>query len=188
MQAVEAWQQEQQVHCTPLDALLGGLLQSTVCCSVCGRSSHSFEYFLDLSLPLPRRPATLTLEVLSAPLKPTGRCTVQRNALASYTCALPLLACAVAGLLGCVHGGGAPAGLGGLPLCTLPAVPGRHQAAAAGKAATSAHPPPQTLFGSHWLCVLVESAFKGKPVLACKRVVQSAQSSQGASERGYCDL
>ena len=67
------------MHSTPLDALLGGLLQSTVCCSVCGRSSHSFEYFLDLSLPLPRRPATLTLEVLSAPLSPTGRCTVPRR-------------------------------------------------------------------------------------------------------------
>ena len=62
-QAAEAWQRERQLHCSPVDTFFGGLLQSMVCCAVCRRISHSFEYFLDLSLPLPTRPLKLNLKV-----------------------------------------------------------------------------------------------------------------------------
>ncbi|CAA7404725.1 unnamed protein product [Spirodela intermedia] len=38
---------------TFVDAIFGGQLSSTVCCTVCGHSSVVFEPFLDLSLPIP---------------------------------------------------------------------------------------------------------------------------------------
>lgn len=43
---------------TFVDAIFGGQLSSTVCCTVCGHSSVVFEPFLDLSLPIPmKKPA-----------------------------------------------------------------------------------------------------------------------------------
>jgi hypothetical protein len=45
--------------------LFGGLLQSTVRCTACNSRTYSFEYFLDLSLPLPKQEETLDLTVSS---------------------------------------------------------------------------------------------------------------------------
>jgi hypothetical protein len=64
----EAWLAERQLHSTAIDLLFGGLLQSTVRCSACDGRTFSFEYFLDLSLPLPKQTETLDLTV-SPPLK-----------------------------------------------------------------------------------------------------------------------
>jgi hypothetical protein len=36
-----------------VDAVFGGMLVSTICCSGCGHVSVSYEPFLDLSLPIP---------------------------------------------------------------------------------------------------------------------------------------
>lgn len=65
-QAIYAWDLEKALHSTIIDDLFGGLLQSTLTCFVCGRQSLSFEYFLDISLPLPSErhiKASLNVEV-----------------------------------------------------------------------------------------------------------------------------
>ena len=38
-----------------VDDVFGGQLQSTVTCTRCQRSSHCFDPFLDLSIPIPKK-------------------------------------------------------------------------------------------------------------------------------------
>ena len=68
-QAEEAWQYARSRSKSVVGDLFTGQLQSTVQCPVCGACSHSFADFLDVSLPLPRKPgkgSTITIQVKCA--------------------------------------------------------------------------------------------------------------------------
>tara|TARA_B100000609_G_C17153160_1_gene402021 strand:- start:97 stop:1110 length:1014 start_codon:yes stop_codon:yes gene_type:complete len=53
-QAEEAWQYARSWHDSFVDDIFMGQLVSALECQVCGFTSHCFDPFLDLSLPLPR--------------------------------------------------------------------------------------------------------------------------------------
>lgn len=53
-QAQEAWEYARSRFHSIIDDLFAGQLQSTITCQACGAQSHCFDYFLDLSLPLPQ--------------------------------------------------------------------------------------------------------------------------------------
>jgi ubiquitin C-terminal hydrolase len=62
-----------------VDAVFGGVLVSTICCSGCGHVSVSYEPFLDLSLPIPLAEAgsgSLTRKV----------CAPQQTGIQRYPC------------------------------------------------------------------------------------------------------
>ena len=52
MQALQAWHAERAAHSSIISDLFEGQLQSSLQCSVCYDTSHNFEAFQDLSLPL----------------------------------------------------------------------------------------------------------------------------------------
>ncbi len=62
-QAEEAWAYTRACNSSVIDDIFGGQLQSTIKCSHCQASSHCFEFFLDLSLPIPKRRSTVTVQV-----------------------------------------------------------------------------------------------------------------------------
>jgi ubiquitin C-terminal hydrolase len=62
-QAAEAAAYARSWHDSLVDDLFGGQLQSTITCSTCGAQSHCFDPFLDLSVPLPRGKAQVSLQV-----------------------------------------------------------------------------------------------------------------------------
>jgi ubiquitin carboxyl-terminal hydrolase 2/21/ubiquitin carboxyl-terminal hydrolase 8 len=62
-QAAEAAAYARSWHDSLVDDLFGGQLQSTITCSACGAQSHCFDPFLDLSVPLPRGKAQVSLQV-----------------------------------------------------------------------------------------------------------------------------
>jgi hypothetical protein len=62
--AAAAWAAERARHDSPVDDCFGGQLRSCVTCRRCSGTSYCFDYFLDLSLPLPSGRAPMaTLEV-----------------------------------------------------------------------------------------------------------------------------
>ncbi|KAK9809909.1 hypothetical protein WJX72_001429 [[Myrmecia] bisecta] len=61
-QADEAWQYAQSWHSSVIDDTFGGQLQSTLECQDCHTKSHCFDYFLDLSLPLPQARKEVTIQ------------------------------------------------------------------------------------------------------------------------------
>ncbi|WIA11761.1 hypothetical protein OEZ85_011855 [Tetradesmus obliquus] len=61
-QAAEAAGYARSWHDSLVDDLFGGQLQSTITCSACGAQSHCFDPFLDLSVPLPRGKAQMSLQ------------------------------------------------------------------------------------------------------------------------------
>eukprot|EP00850_Spirogloea_muscicola_P007586 SM000038S14399 [mRNA] locus=s38:788482:790069:- [translate_table: standard] len=53
-QAGVHWERHQQRSASAIQDIFCGQLQSTVECGTCGRCSHCFDPFLDLSIPIPR--------------------------------------------------------------------------------------------------------------------------------------
>ena len=62
-QAEEAWAYTRACNSSVIDDIFGGQLQSTIQCSSCQACSHCFEYFLDLSLPIPKQRSSVTVQV-----------------------------------------------------------------------------------------------------------------------------
>ncbi|KAG1678380.1 hypothetical protein FOA52_015146 [Chlamydomonas sp. UWO 241] len=62
-QASEALEYARSWFDSPVDDIFGGLMQSTLTCKACGRQSHCFETFLDLSVPIV---GTTTTDCLAA--------------------------------------------------------------------------------------------------------------------------
>lgn len=64
-QADEAWEYARSWSSSLVEDVFAGQLQSTLRCPACGKRSHSFSDFLDLSLPLPKKTgrAACTIEV-----------------------------------------------------------------------------------------------------------------------------
>ena len=52
-QADEAWMYDRSRRNSVITDVFAGQFQTTVTCSACGVESHTFEDFLDISLPLP---------------------------------------------------------------------------------------------------------------------------------------
>ena len=69
-QAEEAWDYAHSRSSSVVQDIFAGQLQSTLQCPVCGALSHTFDEFMDLSLPLPQKPG---LSVR------TPSCTIQVN-------------------------------------------------------------------------------------------------------------
>ncbi|KAK9862043.1 hypothetical protein WJX84_009291 [Apatococcus fuscideae] len=61
-QAEEAWAYTRACNSSIIDDIFGGQLQSTIQCSNCQACSHCFEYFLDLSLPIPKQRSSVTVQ------------------------------------------------------------------------------------------------------------------------------
>ena len=54
-QAEEAWEYAHSRSSSTIQDIFAGQLQSTLQCPSCGALSHSFDEFLDLSLPFPQK-------------------------------------------------------------------------------------------------------------------------------------
>lgn len=57
-QAAEAFAYARTWNDSPIDDIFGGLLQSTLTCRTCARTSHTFEPFLGLAVPIPSTSST----------------------------------------------------------------------------------------------------------------------------------
>lgn len=69
-QADEAWDYAHSRSSSVIQDVFAGQLQSTLQCPACGALSHTFDEFMDLSLPLPQK-SSLSMR------RPT--CTIQVN-------------------------------------------------------------------------------------------------------------
>ena len=73
-QANEAWDYAHSRSSSVIQDVFAGQLQSTLQCPACGTLSHTFDEFMDLSLPLPQKPSfgirtpTCTIQVRSPSL------------------------------------------------------------------------------------------------------------------------
>ena len=68
-QAEEAWSYGQSRSRSVIQDIFAGQLQSTLQCPDCGTCSHTFDDFLDISLPLPCKSshrAVCTIQVRNA--------------------------------------------------------------------------------------------------------------------------
>lgn len=71
-QADEAWNYVRDRSSSAIQEIFTGQSQSTLQCPACGELSHTFEEFLDLSLPIPQTSSS------------GSACTIQVNYACSY--------------------------------------------------------------------------------------------------------